>query len=979
MTAPVAFSARVPAPLTPLIGRDGRVDAAWRALQGTRLLTLTGAGGSGKTRLAIELASRAATAAWVELATLADPRFIAEHVAAALGLSDRAGKPSFAHLVDRYAASAMLLVLDNCEHIVEAATVFVGQVLRDCPAVKVLVTSREALGVCGERTLAVPPLSLPQDDSLEGAAGSDAIALFVERAKDARAGFELTTRNVRAVVRICRRLDGIPLAIELAAARVRALEPEQLADRLDSSVGLLETGSRAALPRHRTIRDTLDWSHRLLSLEERALLRRLSVFTGTFSLDACESVCTDPGEPPAAIVDRLTALVDKSLLVYDPGDAGTRYRFLETVREYAAEQLAAAGETDALRDRHARFFVALAERAAPAIFGGVGDEAWTARLDEDGANLRDAHDWCEQDSARLELSLRLAVALHWHWFARGRFNEGRLRVGIALTFSERVDPVLRGRALTVLGRLALWQGDHTHVRDPMEKAVELLRPHGDRASLAYALQGLGIAAALHERFDEARRLLDEAALAIEAEKPGALMAWNEYWRGTVAEWDGAVDAAGEAYHRAIAAGRRLEHRTVVAHSLCAVGRLSAAIGRVADAENALREGLTICRDIGDRWGIAFALQGLARAAAAAGRGERAASLLGAADLIRAELGIDLYPRANAYQETTTAEARTRISEAAFWRAWAEGKHHTLGDLIARSTALEEPAGEPAATGAGEQRQADLRIRTLGAFEVHVRGRRVEKSEWGSSRARELLAFLACHPDGCTKAQIGVALWPDASPAQLRNTFHVTLHRLRNALALPDAIQVDSDRYRLNPSVSCEFDAELFERQADAALRELRRPSTRAGRPERIEGRRSAGAPPSAFVEGGAASAAAALEAAVARYRGDFLAGETVGEWADERRDRLRECHLHALEALGRARMEGGNYLEAADTFGILLAREPVNEEACRLQMICLTQLGDRAGALRAYEALVRALREELGVRPERETTTLRDKLVSTTS
>jgi DNA-binding SARP family transcriptional activator len=355
---------------------------------------------------------------------------------------------------------------------------------------------------------------------------------------------------------------------------------------------------------------------------------------------------------------------------------------------------------------------------------------------------------------------------------------------------------------------------------------------------------------------------------------------------------------------------------------------------------------------------------LARAAATAGQADRAASLLGAADLIREELGVDLDPRAKAYQDATTVAARTRLSEPAFWRGWAEGKHCALSDVITEVMKRDVASAEPAATAA-PQPSADLRIRALGVFEVHVRNHRVEKSEWGSSRARELLAFLACHPDGCTKAQIGLALWPDASPSQLRNTFHVTLHRLRNALALPDAIQVDGDRYRLNPALAREFDAELFEQEVHAATRELR-PSTRSGRPQVVEGGR-----------GG--DATTALEAAIGRYRGDFLVGETVGEWADERRNRLRELHLHALDALGRARMEHGNYAEAADAFEALLARDSVNEEACRRQMICLTHLGDRAGALRAYDALVRALREELGVRPERETTSLRDKLVSTTS
>jgi predicted ATPase/DNA-binding SARP family transcriptional activator len=936
VTPAQAVSARVPAPLTPLIGRDGRVETAWQALQGTRLLTLTGTGGGGKTRLAMELASRVERAAWVELATLADPRFVAEHVATTLGVPDRSGKPSLTHIVERFSSHPLLLVLDNCEHVVEASAGFVAQLLRECPLMKVLATSRESLGVAGERTLGVPPLSVPKDDSLDAAQESDAIALFVERAQDVRAGFELNARNAPAIARICRRLDGIPLAIELAAARVRALDPEQLAERLESSIGLLETGSRAALPRHRTIRDTLDWSHRLLSDGERRLLRRLSVFNGTFALDAVEAVCADPNESCGAVLDLVTGLLDKSLLLCDAGEAGTRYRLLETVREYAAEHLASAGETDMVRDRHARFFVSLAERAAPAIFGGVGDESWIARLDEDTANLREANDWCEQQTSRLELSLRLAVALHWYWYARGRFTEGRLRVGIALTFSEGVNPVLRGRALTVLGRMAIWQGDYANVHGPMEEAVALLRPHGDRPSLAYALHGLGIAAALQGREDDARRLLDEASLLTEFEPPEPLTPWIERWRGRVAEWDRDLDGARRAYERALAAARRLQHKSASAHALSAMGRLAASTGQLEAAERALQESMGIFREIEDRWGVAFALQGLARVAASSGRASDAAALLGASDALREELGVDVSPPLRAYQEATIAIALPALGEAAFWSAWTNGKNQTDPPALA-------PAEAPAAV-------VDLRIRVLGAFETHVRNHRVEKTEWGSSRARELLAFIACHPDGCTKAQIGLALWPDASPGQLRNTFHVTMHRLRHALAIPDAIQVEGDRYRLNPALTREFDADLFEREARAAIRDLRRGT----------------------------DATPALEAALARYRGDFLAGEPAGEWADERRDRLRQLHVEGLDALGRALMERGRHADAAEAFRTLLEADPVNEEACRRQMTCLDRLGDRAGALRAYDALVRALRDELGVRPGRETAALRDKLVSTT-
>jgi predicted ATPase/DNA-binding SARP family transcriptional activator len=942
-------SARVPSPLTPLIGRDGRVEAASRALDGTRLLTLTGSGGSGKTRLAVELASRHPSAAWIELAPLSDARFLAEYVATTLGVPDRKGKPSLTQIVERLATRPLLLVLDNCEHLVEPAARLVSDLLRECPALKVLATSREALGVAGERTFLVEPLSLPAAGlpPLQGALASDAVALFVERAQDVRASFALTEKNAAAISRICRRLDGIPLAIELAAARVRALDPEQLADRLESSVGLLDTGSRAALPRHRTIRDTIEWSYRLLTDEERVLLRRLSVFHGTFSLDAVEGVCAEPAATSASTLDLVTGLLDKSLLLCDPGDAGTRYRLIETVREYAAEKLRDVGETDAIRERHARFFVSLAERAAPAIFGGGGDDAWMIRLDEEAPNFRDVHDWCEQQTDRLELSLRLAVALHWHWYARGRFNEGRLRLGIALTFADQAPPLLRGRALTVLGRLAIWQGDYAGMHGPMEEAVALLRPLGDSPALAYALHSLAIAAGFLNHVSEARRLIDEAA-AMAGDSPGALGAWNEYWRGLVAEWDDDADAARQAYERALALGRQLGHKPATAHALCVLGRLAAATGNEAAASSALNESLALFRDIEDRWGMAHVLLGHARLAAASGHSSRAAALLGTADTLRDELSIELSPPDRQYRDATIAAALTGIGEPAFWCAWAEGRKQSLDDAVAAALAPPLPASGDTPPVPAPAATLDLKISALGILDVHTREGRVQKSQWGSNRARELLLFLACHRDGCTKAQIGVALWPDASPAQLRNTFHVTLHRLRNALGIPDAIQVDGERYRINPSLAWELDADLFEREVRAAVRDLR-----AG-----------------------VDATAALAAASARYRGDFLAGEAVGEWADEHRDRLRRLHLGALDTLGRALMERERYVEAAEAFSSLLAVDPVNEDACRRHMLCLAHLGDRASALRAYDALVRALRDDLGVKPGRDTVALRDKLAA---
>jgi len=941
-------SARVPCPLTPLIERDGRVDAAARALEGARLLTFTGTGGSGKTRLAVELATRHAEALWIELAPLTDARFLADYIATTLGVPDRKGKRSFEQIVERLAARPLLLVLDNCEHVVAPVARLIADLLRECRGLKVLATSREALGVAGERTFVVQPLSLPAEGAagLDAARASDAVTLFVERACDVRASFALTEKNAAAITRICRRLDGIPLAIELAAARVRALDPEQLAERLESSIGLLETGSRAALPRHRTIRDTIEWSYKLLGDEERALLQRLSVFHGTFSLDAVEGVCAPPGTASAVVLDLVTGLLDKSLLLCDACDTGTRYRLLETVREYAAEKLAEAGETEAVRERHARFFVTLAERAAPAIFGGGGDEPWMSRLDDEAANFRDVHDWCEQQTLRLELSLRLAVALHWHWYARGRFNEGRVRLGVALTFAEDVPSLLRGRALTVLGRIAAWQGDYAGVHGPMEEAVSLLRPHGDSPSLAYALHGLGIAAAFQGQLDEARRLIDEAASMAATEPTSALLAWIEYWRGLVAEWDHDPDAARQAYERALRIGRQLAHKPAIAHSLCVLGRLAAAAGNRAVAASALEESFGIFRDVEDRWGLAHVLLGFARLAANNGQPSRAAAIVGAADAIREQLSIELSPPDRDYRDATIAAALKGIGEPAFWCAWAEGRTQPVGDV-----AVESAESSPDSTAGAAPRSvthSGLRVRALGTLEVHTRDGRVGKSQWGSNRARELLLFLVCHPAGCTKAQIGLALWPDASPAQLRNTFHVTLHRLRHALGTPDAIQVEGDRYRVNPALAYEFDADLFERETRAAIRDLR-----AGK-----------------------DAVAALANALSRYEGDFLAHESVGEWAEERRDRLRQLHLDGLSALGRAQMERERYVEAADAFSALLAMDPVNEDACQRLMISLTHLGDRASALRAFDALARALRDDLGVRPGRETIALRDRLAT---
>src|SRR5213079_1884942 len=410
-----------PAQLTSFIGRERETAAVKELLRGTRLLTLTGAGGSGKTRLALEVAGRVGAqypdgVAWVELAPLSNPELVPHHVADALGVRRDGIRSAGDALFEALREWDALLVLDNCEHLVEACARLAEALLRGCPRLRVMATSREALGISGERAWLVPALALPAVEAGKPvtravAAASEAIRLFVERTQAVRPSFELREDNVAAVAHICRRLDGLPLAIELAAARARVLDPQQIATRLDDVFGLLSAGSRTAVPRHRTLRSTIEWSHSLLTEPERILLRRLAVFAGGFTLDAAEAVAGGAGGAIAAVdvLDLLSGLVDKSLVALETEALEARYRMLETMRQFARERLDEAGEAAELGRRHAQFFLARAEAADP--FLPVHAEGWQERLAEDVGNLRAAADWFEQDPTAVDDNLLFATAL----------------------------------------------------------------------------------------------------------------------------------------------------------------------------------------------------------------------------------------------------------------------------------------------------------------------------------------------------------------------------------------------------------------------------------------------------------------------------------------------------------------------------------------------------------------------------------------
>ncbi len=602
------FRRQVPLPLTELIGREEDVREVIARLASARLVTLTGTGGVGKTRLTIQVAQELAEdyvdgVAFVELAALSDPALVPQAAASALGIKEEAGSPLAETLVVALRTKQLLLVLDNCEHLLDGSAALADAILRQCAGVRILATSRQALGVRGETVWRVPSLLVPAHGWRVGELVSrradpqhasspnhqlatlnqyPAVRLFVQRARAAEASFELTGRNAPAVAEDCRRLDGIPLALELAAARVSAMPVEQIAARLDDRFRLLTSGSPTVLARHRTLRAAIDWSYDLLSEAERALMRWLSVFAGGCTLEAAEAVCGDcglriadcglvnterlrrdhshcreatphpPGRNPQSairneeVLDLLTSLVSKSLVVYEELDGQARYRLLETIRQYFCEQRPEHDEEEAIRGRHLAYFTALAEEAEKELLG-ARQGWWLERLETEHENLRAALSWSpagEESESSLapagaavgsagrdgrlsptpdtmvpiparEAGIRLAAALMRFWMIRGYLAEGRERLAQALARSPEPTPT-RARALTAAGILAYRQADYPAARSLYEEGLAIARASGDRLRIGRLLNNLGILAIDQAEYEAARPLCEEG-LAIKRE------------------------------------------------------------------------------------------------------------------------------------------------------------------------------------------------------------------------------------------------------------------------------------------------------------------------------------------------------------------------------------------------------------------------------------------------------------------------------
>ncbi|MBV8988813.1 MAG: hypothetical protein JO372_09670, partial [Solirubrobacterales bacterium] len=485
----------LPDQLTTFVGRAEELAQLRGAMGETRLLTLTGAGGAGKTRLALQLAADLLEQFpdgvwWVDLAPVSDPELVAEALAEVIGVRPLRGMTMLEACASHLASACALVALDNCEHLLSGSAEVAEGLLHACPDLTVMATSRTPLGVPGETDWRVPPLSLPpperRRDTLAAVGQFDAVRLFIERARKARPNFAVTNDNAPAVAEICMELDGLPLAIELAAARVRMMSVEQIAAGLGDRFHLLTGGTRTVLPRHQTLRASVDWSHELLGDAERTLLRRLSVFAGGFTLDLAEAVCADEELARVAILDLLTSLVDKSLVVAEERTAAVRYRLLETVRQYALERLLDAGEVEGVRDRHRDAMLELAETIAP-LLHGPGQREWLEVLDREAANLTAALDHAVATDG--ERALRLAVALTFWWRLRGLLRAGERGFSRALEAADPTPSSLRAHALWGHGYMAGFLGDFAAAFARSEEARAVAEEVGDQAALARALGG----------------------------------------------------------------------------------------------------------------------------------------------------------------------------------------------------------------------------------------------------------------------------------------------------------------------------------------------------------------------------------------------------------------------------------------------------------------------------------------------------------
>ena len=795
-------AAQLPAQPGPLVGREADIDRTVEHLlrPDVRLLSLVGAGGAGKTRLAIEVAARVGAAFpdgahFVDLSPITDTGSLIAAVARVLDIRERRDQPLIELVEDTLAPQQPLIVLDNFEQLLPASAQL-ARLLEVCPGLKLLVTTRSALHLRWEHVLTVPPLQVPnleQLPELDALARVPSVALFTQRAQRVYPGFELTRVNARAVAELCVRLDGLPLAIELAAARVHVLPPRALLKRLDERLDLLATTNLDQPRRQRTMRAAIDASYDLLTPFEQALFRRLAVFVGGFPLDAVAEVCDPHGLLGPDPLSGVESLVNKSLLRQESSphtDLDTpRFGMLETIREYALERLTESGEHDDLRRQHAAYYLSGADVVVGEI-KSTQQAAWLRSLDGEHDNLLAALAWCHE-VREPELGLRASGLLAWFWLVRGHVLEGRARLTALLEVGGRQPTALRAEALRVTGSLALNQADYPSARQFFGASLAIGRELGDRASCVGALSGLGATAMQEGDVATAEACFQEAlstqaelgdklglaeslnSLANIAHGRGDLARARELYRmsqslnseigyrtdvvlhnlGVVAQEQGDLPAARQLFQDSVAIKRAIGDPLGVALSLAKLGEVTASSGDVARAHQFLSESLVLQYELGDRPGVAFVLERFAMTAAAHGQPGRALHLAGAADELRRAIGMPLSEAAQASLDAWLEPATGALPVADVQAALADGRAMSLDDVIAFAMSIAQRDADD---------QTDGQVGKL------------------SPREREVAILLA---EGCTNRQIAERLVVSERTAEN----HV--QRLMNRLGLRSRTQV----------------------------------------------------------------------------------------------------------------------------------------------------------------------------------------------
>lgn len=992
-----------------LIGRDEELSALAEVIQAGRVVTLVGPAGVGKTRLA-RAAPRVVggrRSCWVDVSEDAPPS-LADVVARALGLTAPAEQDLSRQLLDRLADEPTLLILDDCEHVLDAAAEFVEHVCVRSPQTAVLATSRERLSVPDEMVFPVAPLAVPPaDGDADGIAASPAVQLLVRRAAQLRPKFQLSADKAPAAARICRRLDGLPLSIELAASRLEALTLFEVADGLDDVFALLGNGGRRG--RHRSLTAALDWSHDLLDARERALFRRLAVFPSSFTFDAAVDVAGSSGDPlspgRSGILDVLSRLIAKSFLTVSYADASARYQMLYVVREYAREKLQESGEQPTVAAAHQRYYAAFVGRQA-ALLGRRGEAYALARLDTEidnvDAAVRHASQFGPADAA-----LELGTSLWRFCYLRGHYRCGRDWLEVLHPLADTVDsPARHARMLHGDGMLAFLQCDYTPATRAFESALALFRSAADPAGTADSLLALAGVAREQRRYDRAQdlyaetlRVCAEAGLAAQRARARnylAFLAWlrTEYGRAedlgqqalrefsVLGDHEGAcwawINIGSAQLHLddldgarlALAEARRIAEAISYREGRAWLDHLTALLdhrSRSSHASALLRSALAGHRDLGDRWRVASVLADLAVAYVERSP-DTSAALFGRADAVWEEIESGPAPYERPRQDAARASAAAALGQRGYAAAWRLG-HTAQPDqtlpgevtapadgtaVLARSTSADARAAiqaGPTVSGAphGVAAPIAMELTALGHASVRRGGRELVAADWGYAKPRDLLFLLACATP-LSKDQIGLRLWPDLDPRQLRNALHTALRDLRKALGDPDWVVYTDGRYALDLGHGpARFDVTDFE----TAL---------------------AGARASADAD----VTLRQLQAAITLYRGDLLPAVDA-DWVVARRSALRRAYVGALLDAGGELTRRRDPSGAASFYTLAVQHDPFLEVAHRELMRSWARCGEPSRAVEHFRNYAVRLKRELGTAPAAETRQLYQRLLTHSS